>query len=221
MVLELITFSKSEQLQVVIMPRTKQSAPTKFNKSVAKSTNAAVSKARNIALGGVKKKARRFRPGTVSVREIKRLQKSTSLIIPKATFTRVVREISDDFVLSGGVSARWKKSALAALHEASEDYLTEFFAWAQLFGVKEGRTGINLSDGVMAKVKMENMDIYRAYGYAGKIQMKDCDFGKKVKNVEKETTAEPEEEAEAAVGVNEDEVGKENIPPAENASIEH
>lgn len=41
------------------------------------------------------KKSRRYRPGTVALREIRRYQKSTNLLIPKAPFRNLVREIID------------------------------------------------------------------------------------------------------------------------------
>jgi hypothetical protein len=48
------------------------------------------------ATGGVKK-PHRFRPGTVALREIRRYQKSTELLIRKLPFQRLVREIAQDF----------------------------------------------------------------------------------------------------------------------------
>merc|ERR1719161_2621865 len=46
--------------------------------------------------GGVKK-PHRYRPGTVALREIRRYQKSTELLILKLPFQRLVREIAQDF----------------------------------------------------------------------------------------------------------------------------
>lgn len=46
---------------------------------------------------GTVKKAHRFRPGTVALREIRRYQKSTELLIRKLPFQRLVREIAQDF----------------------------------------------------------------------------------------------------------------------------
>lgn len=40
------------------------------------------------------KKAHRFRPGTVALREIRRYQKSFDLLLPKAPFMRLVREVA-------------------------------------------------------------------------------------------------------------------------------
>ena len=43
--------------------------------------------------GGVKK-PHRYRPGTVALREIRKYQKSTELLIRKLPFQRLVREIA-------------------------------------------------------------------------------------------------------------------------------
>jgi histone H3 len=45
------------------------------------------------AQGGVKK-PHRYRPGTVALHEIRRFQKTTELLIRKAPFQRLVREIA-------------------------------------------------------------------------------------------------------------------------------
>ena len=46
--------------------------------------------------GGVKK-TYRFRPGIVALREIRKYQKGTDLLIRKTAFQRLVREIAQDF----------------------------------------------------------------------------------------------------------------------------
>ncbi|CAH1397177.1 unnamed protein product [Nezara viridula] len=48
------------------------------------------------ATGGVKKH-HRYRPGTVALRQIRRYQKNTELVIRKLPFQRLVREIAQDF----------------------------------------------------------------------------------------------------------------------------
>ncbi|KAM0853659.1 hypothetical protein ACQ4PT_050951 [Festuca glaucescens] len=48
------------------------------------------------ATGGVKK-PHRFRPSAVALREIRKYQKSTELLIRKLPFQRLVREIVQDF----------------------------------------------------------------------------------------------------------------------------
>ena len=48
------------------------------------------------AMGAIKK-PHRFRPGTVALREIRKFQKSTELLIRKLPFQRLVREIASDY----------------------------------------------------------------------------------------------------------------------------
>ena len=54
------------------------------------------------------KKPHRFRPGTVALREIRRYQKSTELLIRKLPFQRLVREIAQDFKVRGPFLFEWK-----------------------------------------------------------------------------------------------------------------
>jgi hypothetical protein len=49
------------------------------------------------------KKPHRFRPGTVALREIRRYQKSTELLIRKLPFQRLVREIAQDFKVNNSL----------------------------------------------------------------------------------------------------------------------
>lgn len=62
------------------------------------------------------KRPRRFRPGTVALRDIKRYQRSTELLIRKMPFSRLVREIAQDFK----TDLRFQVSAVSALQEAAE-----------------------------------------------------------------------------------------------------
>lgn len=61
----------------------------------------------------------RYRPGTVALREIRRYQKSTELLIRKLPFQRLVREIAQDFK----TDLRFQSTAILALQEAAEAYL--------------------------------------------------------------------------------------------------
>jgi hypothetical protein len=65
--------------------------------------------------GGVKK-PHRYKPGTVALREIRRYQKSTELLIRKLPFQRLVREIAQDFKSD----LRFQSSAIGALQESVE-----------------------------------------------------------------------------------------------------
>ncbi|VDL64918.1 unnamed protein product [Hymenolepis diminuta] len=70
------------------------------------------------ASDGVKKTCR-YRPRTVALREIRRYQKSTELIIRKLPFQRLVRELAQDYKND----LRFQKTAVVALQEAAEAYL--------------------------------------------------------------------------------------------------
>jgi histone H3-like centromeric protein A len=79
----------------------------------------------------VTKKKQRYRPGTVALREIRRYQKSTDLLIQRLPFARVVREVADDFITSvyaggSGAGLRWQSSAILALQEATEVSAVDF-----------------------------------------------------------------------------------------------
>lgn len=78
----------------------------------------------NAFSGGVKK-PHRYRPGTVALREIRRFQKSTELLVRKAPFGRLVREIAQDQKII--MDARFQASAVLASQEATEAYATTLF----------------------------------------------------------------------------------------------
>ncbi len=79
------------------MARTKQTA-RKSTGGKAPRKQLATKAARKSApgFGGIKKQ-HRFNPGTVALREIRRYQKSTELLIRASAFHRLVREIAQDY----------------------------------------------------------------------------------------------------------------------------
>ena len=61
----------------------------------------------------------------IALREIRRYQKSTDLLIKKAPFARLVREIASDMAHTHPASPlRFKADAIAALQEAAEAFVT-------------------------------------------------------------------------------------------------
>ena len=76
--------------------------------------------------GGVRK-PRRFRPGTVALREIRKYQKSTDLLIRKVTFQRLVRQVCQSLTSQLGYQLRFQSLALEALQEGAEAYLVNMF----------------------------------------------------------------------------------------------
>ena len=69
----------------------------------------------------------RYRPGTVALREIRRLQKSTDLLIRKVPFQRVVKEIARDFSDSSDNQWKWQATAMLATQVQAEHYVTYLF----------------------------------------------------------------------------------------------
>jgi hypothetical protein len=68
---------------------------------------------------GGPRKPHRYRPGTVALREIRKYQKSTDLLIRKTPFQRLVREIGDkeymDLFNKKSSDLRWQSTAVLAL----------------------------------------------------------------------------------------------------------
>ncbi|CAD2218840.1 histone H3 [Angomonas deanei] len=101
----------------------KSSASRKLHKNIKNETQKQI------------KKAHRWRPGTVALREVRKYQKSTNLLIAKAPFRRLVKEVSMNFKTSMRVSA----GALEALQESTENYLTSILSDAYLCTVHARR----------------------------------------------------------------------------------
>jgi histone H3 len=87
------------------------------------------------------------RPGTVALREIRRYQKSTDLLIRKLPFQRLVRELAMDFKND----LRFQSTGLLALQEASEAYLVSLFEDTNLCAIHAGRVTIMKKDMDLAR----------------------------------------------------------------------
>jgi histone H3 len=90
---------------------------------------------------------KRYRPGEAALREIRKYQKSTELIIRKAPFRRLVKEIAQDF----RCDLRFQSSALGALQEASEAYLVQLFEDTNLCAIHAKRVTIMPNDMRLAR----------------------------------------------------------------------
>ena len=98
------------------------------------------------ATGGVKK-PHRYRPGTVALREIRKYQKSTGLLIKKLPFQRLVREIAQEFK----TDLRFQGSGILALQEASEAYLVGLMEDTNLCAIHAKRVTIMTKDLQLAR----------------------------------------------------------------------
>ena len=115
------------------------SVKSKMSKATAKSSQNTASQA--------DKRKIRYKPGTVALREIKRYQKSTDMLIPRAPFSRLVREIC------GGIDneLRFQEQTMVALQEASEAYLVGLMEDSALCAIHAKRQTIQKADMTLAK----------------------------------------------------------------------
>ena len=129
------------------MARTKQTArKSTGGKAPRKQLATKAARKSAPATGGVKK-PHRYRPGTVALREIRRYQKSTDLLIRKLPFQRLVREIAQDFKSD----LRFQGSAVLALQEAAEAYLVGLFDDTNLCAIHAKRVTIMPKDIQLAR----------------------------------------------------------------------
>ena len=93
--------------------------------------------------GNVRRR-RKFRPGTVALREIRKYQKSTELLIQKLPFQRLVREVFSQ--MSSTQTFRVTPQSLLALQEASESFLIHMFEQSNLIAIHGKRVTLNVKD---------------------------------------------------------------------------
>lgn len=91
---------------------------------------------------------RRYRPGTRALQEIRKYQKSTELLIRRAPFARLVREISHNLTPE---PFRWTAEALLALQEATEDFMVHLFEDCNLCAIHAKRITIMPKDLQLAR----------------------------------------------------------------------
>jgi len=128
------------------MARTKQTAKSNITGTIGapkKKVTKIAARAQKAGQGSVKK-PHRYRPGTVALREIRRYQKSTNLLLRKLPFQRLVREMMQDeekIIRTQGrdVSLRIQGQALYALQEATESYVVNMYEDTNLLALHAKR----------------------------------------------------------------------------------
>ena len=129
------------------MARTKQTArKSTGSKAPRKQVPTKAARKTAPAMGGIKK-PHRYRPGTVALREIRKYQKSTELLIRKLPFQRLVREVAQEFKSD----LRFQSSAILALQEASESYIVSLFEDTNLCAIHAKRVTIMPKDMQLAR----------------------------------------------------------------------
>ncbi|KAG4429186.1 histone H3.1 [Cadophora sp. M221] len=93
------------------------------------------------------RKQYRYKPGTVALREIRRYQKSSELLIRKLPFQRLVREVAQEFK----TDLRFQSTAIEALQEAAEAYLVALFEDTHSCAIHAKRITIQAKDIQLAR----------------------------------------------------------------------
>lgn len=94
------------------------------------------------ANGNLIRKPYKHKPGTVALREIRKQQKRTDTVLPKASFQRLVRELSINFKSD----LRFEREALLALQEAAESHLVNMFQHSHNLAIYTGRKTLRKTD---------------------------------------------------------------------------
>ena len=141
------------------MARTKQPVPVSFRKGKAAPSTKPVGSEKSKSTPSTpattekpprRLPPRRFRPGTVALREIRKYQKSTEKLIKILPFQRLVREVATD--IRGSQDAfRFQSSALSALQESSEGFLVSLFEDTNLCAIHAKRVTIMPKDMQLAR----------------------------------------------------------------------
>ena len=92
-------------------------------------------------------KPHRYRAGTAALMDIRHFQKTSSLLIRKLPFQRLVREIAQDFK----TDLRFQSAAILCLQEAAEAYLVRLFDDTNLCAIHARRVTIMPKDIQLAR----------------------------------------------------------------------
>ena len=111
-------------------------------KQTARKKAVTTKKTKSAGTGSGAKKARRWHPGTVALREIRKFQKGTALLVQKAPFQRLVREISTQHKQD----LRFQSSAILAIQEATEAFVVSVLADTNLCAIHAHRVTIQAKD---------------------------------------------------------------------------
>ncbi|KAK9452426.1 histone-fold-containing protein [Limtongia smithiae] len=96
----------------------------------------------------------RYKPGTIALREIRKYQRGTELLIRKLPFARVVREVASEYWYgddTGQSAFRFQSVAILALQEAAEAYLVHLFEDTNLCAIHAKRVTIMQKDIQLAR----------------------------------------------------------------------
>mmetsp|Transcript_19161 Transcript_19161/g.39091 ORF Transcript_19161/g.39091 Transcript_19161/m.39091 type:complete len:125 (-) Transcript_19161:414-788(-) len=99
----------------------------------------------------------RFKPGIRALKEIRKFQKSTDLLIHRLPFIRLVKEITLNF----HHSLQWQSMALEAIQHASEDFIIGLMEDANLSALHAKRVTIMPKDMQLARRIRGNRNFFK------------------------------------------------------------
>ena len=138
------------------MARTKQTARRSTGGKAPRKQLATKAARKEAPTAGGVRKPHRYRTGTVALREIRKYQKSTDLLIRKAPFQRLIREIAQDYE----TDVRFQSTAVLALQEAAEMYLIGLFEDTNLCAIHAKRVTIMPKD-----IQLDHFEVEQRYHF--------------------------------------------------------
>ncbi|CAA86229.2 Histone H3.3-like type 1 [Caenorhabditis elegans] len=127
------------------MARTKHTARKSFGGKAPRKSLATKAARKVFPVDGQVKK--RYRPSSNALKEIRKYQKSTELLVRKLPFQRLVREVAQEIM----PNVRFQSAAIQALHEAAEAYLIGLFEDTNLCAIHAKRVTIMPKDMQLAR----------------------------------------------------------------------
>lgn len=147
---EEIEIAQPEKIPVILRrvgAAKRKGEPKKAEKAIQRGEEVVRISGKGSKGGIVNFRKNRFRPGTVALREIRRYQKTTELLIRRLPFQRLVREIAQEYKQD----CRFQADAMAATQEAAEAYLVGLFEDTNLCAIHAKRVTIMPKDVQLAR----------------------------------------------------------------------
>ena len=130
------------------MARTKgQTARKTVGKAPRKKKQPKKTKAKSPVKAKSPRKKPKFRPGTVSLRNIRKQQKLTNLSFARGPFKRLIREVAQEFA----DDLRFTDDAFTMIQIVVENHLIDLFNAANLTAIHAGRQTVQPKDIQLAR----------------------------------------------------------------------
>jgi len=142
------SYEPEKSLPVVRSVQIAQKAPRNTKSNPGKTKVGSTSKSPEF---GRSPKKRKFRAGAKALREIRKYQKSSDLLIPAMPFSRLIREVAQSVLGYNVAEFKFQSAALMALQEAAEAFLVTLFEDTVLCAIHAKRVTIMPRDMQLAR----------------------------------------------------------------------